>query len=55
MSVFVVGLNGCRLMPTSERKARLLLKQGKAFVEQKVPFTIRLNYRKYHTARLSLD
>ncbi|MFR8619130.1 MAG: RRXRR domain-containing protein [Anaerostipes hadrus] len=45
MSVFVVGLNGCRLMPTSERKARLLLKQGKAFVEQKVPFTIRLNYK----------
>ena len=29
MSVFVVGLNGCRLMPVSERKARLLLKCGK--------------------------
>lgn len=52
MSVFVVGLNGCRLMPTSERKARLLLKQGKAFVEQKVPFTIRLNYKTGSTTQL---
>lgn len=45
MSVFVVGLNGCRLMPTSERKARLLLKHGKASVYRKVPFTIKLNYK----------
>lgn len=45
MSVFVVGLNGCRLMPTSERKARLLLKEGKASVYRKVPFTIKLNYK----------
>lgn len=45
MSVFVVGLNGCRLMPVSERKARLLLKGGKASVYRKVPFTIKLNYR----------
>ena len=52
MSVFVVGLNGCRLMPTSERKACLLLKQGKAFVEQKVPFTIRLNYKTGSTTQL---
>lgn len=54
MSVFVVGLNGCRLMPTSERKARLLLKQGKAFVEQKVPFTIRLNYKTGSTTQLGI-
>ena len=40
------------LMPTSERKARLLLKQGKAFVEQKVPFTIRLNYKTGSTTQL---
>ena len=45
MSVFVVGLNGCRLMPVSERKARLLLKGGKASVYRKVPFTIKLNYK----------
>lgn len=45
MSVFVVGLNGCRLMPTSEREARLLLKHGKASVYRKVPFTIKLNYK----------
>ena len=45
MSVFVVGLNGCRLMPVSERKARLLLKGGKASIYRKVPFTIKLNYK----------
>ena len=45
MSVFVVGLNGCRLMPVSERKARLLLDAGKASVYRKVPFTIKLNYK----------
>lgn len=45
MSVFVVGLNGCRLMPTSERKALLLLKERKASVYRKVPFTIKLNYK----------
>ena len=45
MSVFVVGLNGCRLMPVSERKARLLLDGGKASVYRKVPFTIKLNYK----------
>ena len=45
MSVFVVGLNGCRLMPVSERKARLLLDDGKASVYRKVPFTIKLNYK----------
>ena len=45
MNVFVVGLNGCRLMPVSERKARLLLDDGKASVYRKVPFTIKLNYK----------
>ena len=45
MSVFVVGQSGCRLMPASERKARLLLKEGKASVYRKVPFTIKLNYK----------
>ena len=45
MSVFVVGQSGCRLMPVSERKARLLLDDGKASVYRKVPFTIKLNYK----------
>ena len=45
MSVFVVGQSGCRLMPVSERKARLLLDDGNAPVFRKVPFTIKLNYK----------
>ena len=45
MSVFVIGLTGCRLMPTTERKARILLKTGKAEVYQHRPFTIRLLYK----------
>lgn len=45
MSVFVVGLNGTRLMPTSERQARLLLKNGRAVIYKKQPFTIRLAYK----------
>ena len=45
MSVFVVGLTGCRLMPTSERKARKLLKANKAKVFCRRPYTIRLLYK----------
>ena len=45
MSVFVVGQSGCRLMPVSKRKARLLLDGGKASVYRKVPFTIKLSYK----------
>ena len=30
MAVFVIGLTEKRLMPTTERKARILLKQKKA-------------------------
>lgn len=44
MHVFVIGKNGTRLMPCSERKARILLKSGKADVYQKFPFSIKLNY-----------
>lgn len=44
MSVFVVGLTGKRLMPTTERKARKLLKDKKAVVYKRRPFTIKLNY-----------
>lgn len=45
MNVLVIGMNGIGLMPTSPRKARILLKSGKAEVVQRYPFTIRLNYK----------
>lgn len=45
MKVLVVGRNGIGLMPTTPRKARLLLKAGKAEVTQRIPFTIRLTYQ----------
>ncbi len=45
MKVFVIGSNGIGLMPTTPRKARKLLEQGKAEVAQMNPFTIRLNYK----------
>ena len=43
--VYVIGMNGLGLSPTTERKARILLKQGKAVIEMKTPFTIRLLYK----------
>ena len=43
--VYVIGMNGLGLSPTTEQKARLLLKAGRAVIEQKVPFTIRLLYK----------
>ena len=46
MSVAVVSKTGIRLMPTSEYRARHLLKSGKAVIEQYCPiFTIRLTER----------
>ena len=45
MRVLVIGMNGVGLMPTTPRKARLLLKQHKAEVARKQPFTIRLKYK----------
>ena len=45
MSVLVIGLNGIPLMPTTERKARILLKDNKAFVVSRHPFAIRLLYK----------
>jgi len=44
MKVFVINMNGEPLMPCSQRKARILLKEGKAKVIQREPFTIQLNY-----------
>ena len=45
MSVLVLGLNGCALMPASERKARLLLNSKKAKVVCRHPFAIQLLYK----------
>ena len=46
MSVAVISKTGIRLMPTSEYRARHLLKAGKAVIEQYRPiFTIRLTER----------
>ena len=46
MSVAVISNTGIRLMPTSEYRARHLLKAGKAVIEQYRPiFTIRLTDR----------
>lgn len=45
MKVYVIGLNGIGLMPTTPGKARKLLKAGKAEVYQKHPFSIRLLYK----------
>jgi hypothetical protein len=44
MSVFVVDSNKKPLLPTSEARARLLLKCGKATVYSVVPFTIQLKH-----------
>ena len=45
MKVYVIGMNGLGLMPTTPRKARLLLKAGRAKVVRKTPFTIQLMYK----------
>jgi len=42
MLVFVINKHGRPLMPCSQKKARLLLKQGKAKIHQYEPFTIQL-------------
>ena len=44
MRVFVKNMRGQALMPCSQRKARLLLKQGKAKIIGYKPFTIQLTY-----------
>jgi len=44
MLVYVLCKNGKPLMPTTPANARLLLKQGKAKVVKRTPFTIQLTY-----------
>lgn len=43
--VFVINIVSVALMPTTPRKARILLKEGKAIVYRKRPFTIQLLYK----------
>ena len=44
MLVYVLNKHGKPLMPTNSAKARLMLKQGKAKVVKRTPFTIQLIY-----------
>jgi len=44
MKVYVINKHGRPLMPTTPRKARLLLKEGKAKIAGREPFTIQLIY-----------
>lgn len=44
MLVYVLNKHGKPLMPCKPRKARILLKQGKAKVIKRTPFTIQLLY-----------
>lgn len=44
MIVYVLSKSGKPLMPTTPRKARLLLKSGKAKCIRRTPFTIKLLY-----------
>ena len=44
MKVMVINQHGKALMPTSCRKARLLLRDKKALIYKREPFTIQLVY-----------
>lgn len=44
MSVFVINKHGEALMPCKPRKAKMLLREGKANVVSRSPFTIQLKY-----------
>jgi 5-methylcytosine-specific restriction endonuclease McrA len=52
MSVFVLDKRKTPLMPCSERRARLLLRKGRAVVHRMVPFTIRLKDRSVQVSAL---
>ena len=47
MKVFVVNKHSRPLMPTTPRKARLLIKSGRARIFKRTPFTIQLIYGSY--------
>jgi len=42
--VYVISKNGKPLMPTTPRKARILLRAGKAKCVRRTPFTIKILY-----------
>jgi len=42
--IYVLNLRGQPLMPTTQRKGKKLLQEGKAKVVKRCPFTIQLNY-----------
>jgi 5-methylcytosine-specific restriction endonuclease McrA len=44
MKILVINKNGRPLMPTTPRKARVLLAEGKAKIAGRDPFTIKLNH-----------
>lgn len=44
MRVFVFNMRGVPLMPCTQRKARILLKEGKAVIYKYNPFTIKLTH-----------
>ena len=52
MSVFVIDKRKRPLMPCSEKRARLLLKSGRARVHKRYPFTLRLIDRAVDTSKL---
>ena len=51
MKVLVIGMNGIGLMPTTPRKARIILKEGRAVIVRKKPFTIKLLYKTGSTSQ----
>ena len=56
--VFVLNMRGEPLMPCTQRKARLLLKDGKAIIKRYNPFTIQLTYatgEAKQTCRVGVD
>ena len=55
MLVYVLSKDGKPLMPTNSAKARLMLKQGRAKVVKRTPFTIQLIYGSYgYTQNITL-
>ena len=44
MRIFVMNMRGDPLMPCTQKKARILLKEGKAVIYKYDPFTIQLTY-----------
>ena len=50
MKVFVLNMRGEPLMPCTQRKARILLKEKKAIIYKYQPFTIKLTYATGETA-----